>query len=89
MILLDRVSKGYGKKSDSTALERISLHIEPKEFVIIVGPSGAGKSTLLKLLTREEKPTSGKIIVGGIDYEQLKDKDVPRLRRRIGKRGGL
>lgn len=52
--------------------------------MIIVGPSGAGKSTLLKLLTREEKPTSGKIIVGGIDYEQLKDKDVPRLRRRIG-----
>lgn len=84
MILLDRVSKSYNKKSDSAALERVSLHIEPKEFVIIVGPSGAGKSTLLKLLTREEKPTSGKIIVGGIDYEQLKDKDVPRLRRRIG-----
>jgi cell division transport system ATP-binding protein len=84
MILLDRVSKSYSKKSDSTALERISLHIEPKEFVIIVGPSGAGKSTLLKLLTREEKPTTGKIIVGGIDYEHLKDKDVPRLRRRIG-----
>ncbi len=84
MILLDRVSKSYNKRSESTALERISLHIEPKEFVIIVGPSGAGKSTLLKLLTREEKPTSGKIIVGGIDYEHLKDKDVPRLRRRIG-----
>lgn len=66
------------------ALERISLHIEPKEFVIIVGPSGAGKSTLLKLLTREEKPTTGKIIVGGIDYEHLRDKDVPKLRRRIG-----
>ena len=84
MILLDRVSKTYSKRSDSAALERISVHIEPKEFVIIVGPSGAGKSTLLKLLTREEKPTSGKIIVGGIDYEHLKDKDVPRLRRRIG-----
>ncbi len=82
--MLDRVSKSYSKRSDSAALERISLHIEPKEFVIIVGPSGAGKSTLLKLLTREEKPTSGKIIVGGIDYERLKDKDVPRLRRRIG-----
>jgi len=84
VILLDRVTKSYSKKSDSAALDRISLHIEPKEFVIIVGPSGAGKSTLLKLLTREEKPTSGKIIVGGIDYEQLKDKDIPRLRRRIG-----
>ena len=82
MILLDRVSKSYNKKG--IALERISLHVEPKEFVIIVGTSGAGKSTLLKLLTREEKPTSGKIIVGGIDYERLKDKDIPYLRRKIG-----
>lgn len=83
MILLDRVSKAYDRKG-STALERVSLHIEPREFVIIVGASGAGKSTLLKLLTREEKPTTGKIIVGGIDYEHLKDKDIPKLRRRIG-----
>ena len=82
MILLDRVTKIYDRKG--AALERISLHVEPKEFVIIVGASGAGKSTLLKLLTREEKPTSGKIIVGGIDYEHLKDKNIPMLRRKIG-----
>lgn len=83
MILLDRVTKTYTRRGEA-AVTRISLHVEPKEFVIVVGPSGAGKSTLLKLLTREEKPTSGKIIIGGIDYERLKDKDVPRLRRRIG-----
>ena len=83
MILLDRVSKTYSRQG-GVALQRISLHVEPKEFVIVVGPSGAGKSTFLKLLTREEKPTSGKIIVGGIDYERLKDSDIPRLRRRIG-----
>lgn len=82
MILLDRVTKTYNKRG--AALERISLHVEPKEFVIIVGPSGAGKSTLFKLLTREEKPTSGKIIVGGMDYESLRDKDIPLLRRKIG-----
>lgn len=82
MILLDRVTKNYNRRG--TALKSISLHVEPKEFVIIVGPSGAGKSTLLKLLTREEKPTSGKIIVGGIDYERLKDKNIPLLRRKIG-----
>lgn len=52
--------------------------------MVVIGPSGAGKSTLLKILTREEKPNSGKIIVGGIDYERLKDKDVPKLRRKIG-----
>ncbi len=83
MILLDRVTKKYKKKS-GVAIERINLHVESKEFVVIVGPSGAGKSTLLKLLTREEKPTSGKIVVGGIDYERLRDKDIPYLRRKIG-----
>src|SRR5690606_25316042 len=48
------------------------------------GSSGAGKSTLLKLLTREEKPTKGKIVVGGIDYDTLKDNQIPLLRRKIG-----
>jgi cell division transport system ATP-binding protein len=83
MILLDRVSKTY-PKGDHPALDRISLHIKPREFVSIIGPSGSGKSTLLKLLTREEKPTAGKIVVGGIDYDTLHDKDIPLLRRKIG-----
>ncbi len=60
------------------------MHVQPKEFVIIIGTSGAGKSTLLKLLTREEKPTSGKIVIGGLDYDKLKDRDIPLLRRKIG-----
>jgi len=83
MILLDRVTKSYGKDT-TPAVSRLSLFIEPREFVIIVGASGAGKSTLLKLLTREEKPTSGKIVVGGIDYDTLKDSQIPMLRRKIG-----
>ena len=83
MILLDRVTKTYNKNL-GPALDRISLHIESKEFVVIVGQSGAGKSSLLKLLTREERATSGKIIVGGIDYDKLRDRDIPLLRRKIG-----
>lgn len=83
MILLDRVTKVYGKHA-TPALDRVSLHIEPKEFVIVVGQSGAGKSTLLKLLTREERQSAGKIIVGGIDYDKLHDRDIPLLRRKIG-----
>src|SRR3982750_68609 len=83
MILLDRGTKTYNKNL-GPALDRISLHVEPKEFVIVVGQSGAGKSTLLKLLTREERPTSGKIIVGGIDYDKLRDRDIPLLRRKVG-----
>jgi cell division transport system ATP-binding protein len=82
VILLDRVTKVYGRTN--TALDRISLHVEPREFVIIIGTSGAGKSTLLKLLTKEEKPTSGKIVVGGLDYDKLRDKDIPLVRRKIG-----
>ena len=83
MILLDRATKNYGK-SNKPALNRASIHVGAGEFVIIVGTSGAGKSTLLKLLTREEKPSSGKIVVGGIDYDNLKDKHIPLLRRKIG-----
>lgn len=82
MILLDRVTKVYNRTN--TALDRVSLHVEPREFVIIIGKSGAGKSTLLKLLTREERQTSGKIVIGGIDYDKLRDRDIPLLRRRIG-----
>lgn len=84
MILLDRVTKKYPRAEDELALDRISLHVDPKEFVIVIGQSGAGKTTLLKLLTREERPSSGKIIIGGIDYDKLKDKDIPMLRRKIG-----
>lgn len=83
MILLDRVTKTYNRDLGS-ALDRVSIHVEPKEFVIVVGQSGAGKTTLLRLLTREERPTSGKIIIGGVDYDKLKDKDIPLLRRKIG-----
>ena len=83
MILLDRVTKNYGT-NNKPALNRASIHVSAGEFVIIVGTSGAGKSTLLKLLTREEKPSSGKIVVGGIDYDNLKDKHIPLLRRKIG-----
>lgn len=83
MIFFDRVSKLYPKKRKAV-LNNISLNIAPGEFVVIMGQSGAGKSTILKLITREEKQTSGKIVVGGIDYDDLKSRDIPLLRRRIG-----
>ena len=82
MILFDRVTKVY--PNGSVALSGLNLHIQPKEFVNIVGTSGAGKSTLIKLLTREEEQTSGKIIVGGVDYDTVPPGNVPHLRRRIG-----
>jgi len=83
MILLEKVSKYY-PQDKVPALDEVSLHIAPKEFVFLVGKSGAGKSTLIKMLTREEKPDYGKIMVGGIDYDFMKKRHIPHLRRRIG-----
>ena len=62
----------------------MTSNFKSPRFVFYGGKGGAGKTTLLKLLTREERPTSGKIIIGGIDYDKLKDRDIPLLRRKIG-----
>ncbi len=83
MILLDSVTKQYA--GDATpAIDNVSLHVEPNEFVFIVGQSGAGKSTLIKLITKEEIPDSGKIIIGGIDLDYVKKRHIPSYRRRLG-----
>jgi len=83
MILLDNVSKKY-PGDNSPALDNVSLHIEPNEFVFLVGKSGAGKSTLIKMITKEEVPDSGKIIIGGIDLDYVKKRHIPGYRRRLG-----
>ncbi len=83
MILLDQVSKTY-RGDPRPALDHVSLHIEPNEFAFLVGRSGAGKSTLLKMITKEELPDSGKIIVGGIDLDYVKKRYIPHYRRRLG-----
>ncbi len=81
MIVFDSVNKKFGA---NFALDNISLEINSGEFVFIVGPSGAGKSTLLRILTKEVKPSTGKVTVGNIDITKIKDKDVPSLRRKVG-----
>ncbi|MBQ3309399.1 cell division ATP-binding protein FtsE [Candidatus Saccharibacteria bacterium] len=83
MILLDQVSKTYPGDM-RPALDQVSLHIEPNEFVFLVGKSGAGKSTLMKMITKEEIPDSGKIIIGGIDLDYVKKRYIPHYRRRLG-----
>ena len=83
MILLDSVTKKYPGDTEP-ALDNVSLHIEPNEFVFLVGKSGAGKSTLMKMITKEESPDSGKIIIGGIDLDYVKKRHIPGYRRRLG-----
>src|SRR3989344_58286 len=82
MIYFDRVSKVYSPTS--IALEDVSFTIEPREFASVVGQSGAGKSTLLKLLLAEEKPSSGKVFFESLDMHQVRNGELPQVRRRMG-----
>lgn len=82
MIEMKNVIKKY--PNGVVATNGISVNIKQGEFVYVVGPSGAGKSTFIKLMYREEKATSGEIIVNGINLGSLKNKKVPFLRRQLG-----
>jgi cell division transport system ATP-binding protein len=82
LIDFQNVSKVYSNGTE--ALKNVSLHVDNGEFVFIVGSSGAGKSTFLKLITCEERPSGGEIIVGEQKLSELRRADVPYLRRRMG-----
>ncbi len=82
MIRLRNVTKVY--KGNVVALRDLSLDIAKQEFVFLVGPTGSGKSTMLRLLTKEDRPDSGKIWVAGKDIGQLGSWKVPLLRRNLG-----
>lgn len=66
------------------ALRGIDVRIDQGEFCYVVGPSGAGKSTFIKLMYREEKPTSGIILINGVNIKRVRDWKIPYLRRKIG-----
>ena len=81
LIRIKHVEKKY--KNGVTAIYDLNIAIEKGSFVFVIGGSGSGKSTLIKMLYREEKPTKGQIIVGGLDVAKLKDKKVYKLRRKL------
>ena len=62
----------------------LSVSIDKGEFVFVIGSTGSGKSTFIKMLYREEKPTKGSVIVGGIDVARLRNSKVYKLRRKLG-----
>ena len=82
VIEFHNVSKVYPGKVE--ALKNVSFNIKIGEFISLVGPSGAGKSTIIKLLTREEEPTVGKILVAGREISKLSKKELPFFRRKVG-----
>jgi len=82
VIYFNNVSKVYNK--DSVALDGVNLTVVAGEFVSIVGQSGAGKTTLTKLILADENPTDGTVFFESIDVHKLKNKDLTKLRQRIG-----
>jgi len=82
VIRFENVHKTY--KSGSDALRGVSFKIDDGEFVFIIGKSGSGKSTLIKLITREEKPSRGYVLVDRFPISKMQSSLVPVLRRQIG-----
>lgn len=82
MIEMNNVYKKY--PNGVVAANGITVDIRQGEFVYVVGPSGAGKSTFIKLMYREEKPTSGDVIINGTNLTTLKNNRVPFFRRQLG-----
>ncbi len=83
MITLENVTKIY-EDNGAVALRDVSLKIGKGEFVFVVGSSGSGKSTFIKMLLKEVDPTSGMLIIDGMDITTLKRKEIPYLRRKVG-----
>jgi cell division transport system ATP-binding protein len=82
VIVFDNVTVRY--RNEGAALRDVSFRIDAGEFVIVTGPSGAGKTTLLQLVSRELRPTGGRVEVDGRDVGSLTWRTVPQLRSRIG-----
>ena len=84
VITFDHVTKTYPAQPNKPALSDVTLQIFAGEFIFLVGHSGSGKSTFIRLLTREIKPSQGKIYVADEDLTTMRNWRVPYLRRNIG-----
>lgn len=82
MIQFEQVSKRY--EGGHSALENVSFHLARGEMAFLTGHSGAGKSTLLKLVMMMERPSQGRVVVGGQYLDRVPRRQVPYIRRHIG-----
>jgi len=82
LIKVENCYKVY--KNGTTAIADLNLTIDKGEFIFVIGSTGSGKSTFIKMLYREEKPTKGSVIVGGINVAKLRNSKVYKVRRKIG-----
>ena len=85
LVELAAVSKTYDGAGGPPALDGVSLDVEGGEFTAIMGPSGSGKSTLLNLIAGIDRPSGGRVSVGGEDLGRLSEAGLARFRRaRLG-----
>ena len=84
VIVFDRISKVYPAQPNKPALANISIQVYAGEFVFLVGHSGSGKSTFIRLINREIKATTGKLMVASEDLTRMRGWRIPYLRRNIG-----
>jgi cell division transport system ATP-binding protein len=81
VIRFENVTKYYDNQA---ALKNVTFGVERGEFAFVSGPSGAGKTTILKLIFRAERFASGEVVVDGRNLSEMREGDVPHLRRKIG-----
>ena len=81
-IELKNVSKVY--RNGVTALANVSVEIDKGEFVFVIGLTASGKSTFIITFYRDEKPSSGTVMVGGLNVGKIRNRRVYKLRRKIG-----
>ncbi len=78
-----RVTRQYGEGESAVhALRGVSLEVPVGQFTAVMGPSGSGKSTLMHLLAGLDRPTNGRVKIGGEDITEMPDKQLTKLRRR-------
>jgi len=85
MVRFQKVTKIYPRAAGgAAALRDVTFGVKKGEFAFLTGPSGAGKSTILKLLYMDERPTSGEVRVSGFSSREVKRREIPELRRKLG-----
>lgn len=80
-ILVEELEKRFG---ETQVLKSVNMRVERSEVAVIIGGSGAGKTTLLRVLIGLERPTSGKVVVAGVDIAALSERELNAARRKFG-----
>jgi lipoprotein-releasing system ATP-binding protein len=83
LVELEAITKYYGEEVRQRALSDVELELERGEFVALIGPSGSGKSTLLNLLGLLDRPSSGRVLLDGVDTTVLSERELTAQRGKM------